>query len=56
MAPHAGLRFAERLDEGKIVMIFAGSGWTYLELNLWSKPLPSDEHEASLDDIVWWQR
>jgi len=51
---HAGLRFAERLDRGNIVMIFADSGWKYLELNLWSKPLPTDEREESLDDIIWW--
>jgi cysteine synthase len=51
---HAALRFAERLEKGNIVMIFADSGWKYLELNLWTKPLPTDEREESLDDIIWW--
>jgi cysteine synthase B len=51
---HAALRFAERLDKGNIVMVFADSGWKYLELNLWTKPLPTDEREESLDDIIWW--
>ena len=51
---HAGLKFAERLDRGNIVMVFADSGWKYLETNLWSRDLPSEEHEESLDDIIWW--
>jgi len=51
---HAGLKFAQRLDRGNIVMIFADSGWKYLDTNLWSKDLPSEEHEESLDDIIWW--
>ncbi len=51
---HAGLKFAERLDKGNIVMIFADSGWKYLETNLWSRDLPSEEHEEAMDDIIWW--
>jgi len=51
---HAGLKFADRLDRGNIVMVFADSGWKYLETNLWSRDLPSEEHEESLDDIIWW--
>jgi cysteine synthase len=51
---HAGLKFAERLDRGNIVMVFADSGWKYLETNLWTRDLPSEEHEESLDDIIWW--
>jgi cysteine synthase B len=51
---HAGLKFAERLDRGNIVMVFADSGWKYLDTNLWSKDLPSEEHEEAMDDIIWW--
>ena len=51
---HAGLKFAERLDKGNIVMIFADSGWKYLETTLWSRELPSEEHEEAMDDIIWW--
>jgi cysteine synthase B len=50
---HAGLRFAERLKKGNIVLVFADSGWKYLDTNLWSKPLAEDEEEL-LDDIIWW--
>ena len=51
---HAGLRFAERIERGNIVMIFADSGWKYLETNLWSRELPSEEAEEELDDLIWW--
>jgi cysteine synthase B len=52
---HAGLRFAERMTEGNIVLVFADSGWKYLETNLWSRGLPEeDEAEEALDDVIWW--
>jgi len=50
---HAGLKFAQRLKKGNIVLVFADSGWKYLETNLWSKPI-DEEGEESLDDIIWW--
>src|SRR6185295_13323571 len=51
---HAGLKFARRMERGNIVMVFADSGWKYLETNLWSRELPSEEHEEAMDDIIWW--
>jgi cysteine synthase B len=51
---HAGLKFAERMTGGNIVMVFADSGWKYLDTNLWSKDLPSEEQEEAMDDIIWW--
>jgi cysteine synthase B len=51
---HASLKFAERIERGTIVMIFADSGWKYLETNLWSRELPSEEVEEAMDDIIWW--
>ena len=51
---HAGLRFAQRVEKGNIVLIFADSGWKYLDTNLWSRPLTSEEDEENLDDIIWW--
>jgi cysteine synthase B len=50
---HAGLKFAERMRKGNIVLVFADSGWKYLDTNLWSRPLPEHEEE-DLDDIIWW--
>ena len=50
---HAGLKFAARIEKGNIVLVFADSGWKYLDTNLWSRPLPEHEEE-DLDDIIWW--
>ncbi|HZP56464.1 MAG TPA: cysteine synthase family protein [Dehalococcoidia bacterium] len=50
---HAGLKFAERMKKGNIVLVFADSGWKYLDTNLWSRDLPADTEE-DLDDIIWW--
>jgi cysteine synthase B len=51
---HAGLRFAARMTKGNIVLVFADSGWKYLDTNLWSRGLPSEEDEEGLDDTIWW--
>ena len=51
---HGALKYAERMDRGNIVMIFADSGWKYLETNLWTRELPSEDEEESLDDTIWW--
>lgn len=52
---HAGLKYAERMTRGNIVLIFADSGWKYLETNLWSRGVPDGgEEEENLDDIIWW--
>ena len=51
---HAALRWAQRMERGNVVMIFADSGWKYLgspAFNL-AEPLPDDDD--SLDDILWW--
>jgi cysteine synthase B len=51
----AGLRFAQRLARGNIVMVFADSGWKYLDTNLWSRQEPEVDGAADdLDDIIWW--
>ena len=52
---HAALKYAERMPRGNIVMIFADSGWKYLETNLWSRGVPEHgDDEENLDDIIWW--
>ncbi|MBI2724304.1 MAG: cysteine synthase family protein [Chloroflexi bacterium] len=51
---HAGLKFAARIPAGNVVMIFADSGWKYLDINLWSRPLPDAGEDEHLDEIIWW--
>lgn len=50
---HAALRWAQRLRRGNVVMIFADSGWKYLNSPVFSgAEAPADED--ALDDILWW--
>lgn len=52
---HAGLRYAARMERGNVVLIFADSGWKYLDTNLWSRGVPGEEGaEEDLDDTIWW--
>jgi cysteine synthase B len=52
---HAGLKYAQRLERGNVVLVFADSGWKYLETALWSRPLPDDgTDDDTLDDTIWW--
>jgi cysteine synthase B len=50
---HAGLRWAQRLHSGNVVLLFADAGWKYLESPAFSGALPEGEEEA-LDDVIWW--
>lgn len=50
---HAALKWAQRLERGNIVLMFADSGWKYLGSPvLQIENLPKDE--AALDDVLWW--
>src|SRR6266536_2496593 len=49
---HAALRVARTLDSGDLVCLFADSGWKYLSLGVWSRPL--DEAMETVRDKVWW--
>jgi cysteine synthase B len=51
---HAALRWAQRMERGNIVMLFADAGWKYLNSPAFLLEAPLDgEHEA-LDDVLWW--
>jgi cysteine synthase B len=50
---HAGLKIAQRLERGNIVLLFADNGWKYLGTNLWNVSPETDEEEE-LDDTIWW--
>jgi [CysO sulfur-carrier protein]-thiocarboxylate-dependent cysteine synthase len=50
---HAARKWAQRMDRGNIVLMFADSGWKYLGLpSLEPGNLPTDE--GALDDVLWW--
>lgn len=49
----AALKWARRVERANIVLMFADSGWKYLN----SAPFKPDQEppdEESLDDILWW--
>jgi cysteine synthase B len=50
---HAGLKVAQRMERGNIVLLFADSGWKYLDTNIWME-LPESSDEEELDDTIWW--
>jgi cysteine synthase len=50
---HAALKILPRMTRGKIVLLFADSGWKYLSTNLWTHGAEPDRDE-DMDDIIWW--
>jgi cysteine synthase B len=50
---HAGLKVAQRMEHGNVVLVFADSGWKYLSTNLWMQP-PEPGQGEELDDTIWW--
>jgi cysteine synthase B len=52
---HAALKVSPRIERGNVVLLFADSGWKYLETRLWTQEPPANEDEGdSLDDTIWW--
>jgi [CysO sulfur-carrier protein]-thiocarboxylate-dependent cysteine synthase len=52
-AMHAALKWAQRLERGNVVVMFADSGWKYLgSPSLQTDALPTDD--GALDDVLWW--
>lgn len=52
-AMHVALKWAQRLEQGNVVVMFADSGWKYLgSPTLQKDELPTDE--GALDDVLWW--
>lgn len=50
---HAALKWAQRLERGNIVVIFADSGWKYLTTPAF-QPEDVIADEDALDDVLWW--
>jgi [CysO sulfur-carrier protein]-thiocarboxylate-dependent cysteine synthase len=48
---HAALKWAQRIEQGTMVLMFADSGWKYL-----GSPLlqAEDSSDDELDDVLWW--
>jgi cysteine synthase B len=50
---HAAMKVIPRLGTGTVVLLFADSGWKYLNTPVWSNVPELDEAE-NLDDVLWW--
>jgi len=48
---HAALRWAERLDEGRLVLLFADAGWKYLSAGAWEGTV--EQAAARLNGRLW---
>ena len=48
----AALRVASRIDEGRIVCLFADGGWKYLSSGLWTQDYA--DLKGSVEGKVWW--
>jgi cysteine synthase B len=50
---HAALKWAQRLERGNVVLIFADSGWKYLHSPFF-EAAGSTANEVAMDDMLWW--
>ena len=48
---HAALRWAERLEEGRLVLLFADAGWKYLSAGAWEGTV--EQAAARLNGRLW---
>lgn len=52
---HGALRWAQRMERGTIVALFADGGWKYLGTGAYTEQLgDTEEANEELDDIIWW--
>jgi cysteine synthase B len=51
---HAALKCAQRLEHGNIVMLFADSGWKYINSPAFHFEDSLADEQESFDEILWW--
>ena len=51
---HAALKLASRLESANIVMLFADSGWKYLNSPAFRLDDALEDPEESFDEVLWW--
>jgi cysteine synthase len=51
---YGALRFARRIERGKIVCIFADSGWKYYGTQIWDAAHAEQHDEDEAESIIWW--
>jgi cysteine synthase B len=51
---HAALKWAQRVERANIVMLFADSGWKYLNSPAFQLESSLADPEEELDEVLWW--
>jgi cysteine synthase B len=51
---HAALKWATRVESADIVMLFADSGWKYLNSPAFQLNESLEDPEEALDEVLWW--
>jgi [CysO sulfur-carrier protein]-thiocarboxylate-dependent cysteine synthase len=51
---HAALKWASRVERANIVMLFADSGWKYLNSPAFKLGESLEDPEEALDEVLWW--
>ena len=51
---HAALKWTQRMERGNVVLLFADSGWKYLNSPAFQLDEPLDDDEGAHDDVIWW--
>ena len=51
---HAALKVASRLDSANIVMLFADSGWKYLNSPAFRLDDSLEDPDEAFDEVLWW--
>jgi [CysO sulfur-carrier protein]-thiocarboxylate-dependent cysteine synthase len=51
---HAALKWATRLERGNMVLVFADSGWKYVDAPIFRAPAAPAANEEELDEVLWW--
>jgi cysteine synthase B len=51
---HAALKWAQRVETANIVMLFADSGWKYLNSPAFQLESSLSDPDEDLDEVLWW--
>jgi cysteine synthase B len=51
---HAALKWAQRVERANIVMLFADSGWKYLNSPAFRLDASLEDPDEAFEDVLWW--
>jgi cysteine synthase B len=51
---HAALKWAQRVEKANIVMLFADSGWKYLNSPAFQLESSLEDPDEAFDEVLWW--